>query len=549
LKTSRIASRRLVYILSCAAAAIASGFLHFWRIGSAPPGFYGDECSIAYNAYCLVKTGADEYGARWPVFFRSFDTYMDPINVYSVAGPIRMFGLHRWAARLPSSVYCFLACAVSFILLRACGLGGWFALGSSLVLSLSPWIFPLSRNAAYGGLTAAFFGTITGLLCFDVALRRRSIGHAVASGVACAFAVYASRNVVPVLILFAVGGGVVMGRVLFRRWRVVVVALASGLIVLVPFLVTALRAPHALTARVDQVGLMRAAHSPQEMASAFAGRYLDYFSPRFLFVSGDPDLRHHIGWNGELYWFLAPAILAGLYVTARFWRSQPRYRMVLVGLLVSPVPAALTVDRMHGPRSVYATIFWMLLAVFGARWLWRRGGFWRMLLLVTACVGMVEIAVYLHHYFGVYQTQSRPAFNAELGESLEYCFQHLRNDEVLYISPSTFSFNGAIVDSALRPWLYIYVLFYGRIDPHTYQKAGMPADRVRLYNGVAPRPGLLLRSNNFYWWSTGADPQAYVAPDDLPLPAGARLVSSNIFAAPYSFLQYQVFEIPRGAQP
>jgi hypothetical protein len=545
---SRIASRRLVYILSCAAAAIASALLHFWRIGSHPPGFYGDECSIAYNAYCIAETGADEYGVRWPVFFRSFDTYIDPINVYSVAGSIRLFGLHRRAARLPSGLYWFMACASFFILLRTWRLREWYALGGSFVLSLIPWIFPLSRNAAYGGLTAAYFGMITGFVCLDVALRRRSIGHAVGSGVACAFAVYASRNTVPVLILLTVGGGVVMGHALLRRRRVVVATFVSGLIVLLPFIFSALRLPRALTARFAQVGIMRKAHAPQELVLGIAGRYLDYFGPKFLFISGDGDLRHHTGWNGELSWYLAPLVLAGLYVTVRFWRSRPPYRIVLVGLLVSPIPAALTMDRMHGPRSAYATIFWVLLAVLGARWLWRRGGSWRKLLLVIVCAGGVEIVLYLHNYFGVYQTQCRPAFNAELGESLEYCFQHLQAGQVLYISPSTFSFNGAIVDSELKPWLYMYVLFYGKIDPHKYQQNGTPADQIQLYNGAPQRSGLLLRSNCFYWWERGADHQAYVAPDSMPLPVDARLVNSNTFAAPYSFLQYQVFEIPGATQ-
>ena len=528
--------------------AIASVFLHFWKLASAPPGFYGDECSIAYNAYCIAKTGADEYGVRWPIFFRSFDTYMDSINVYSAAVPIHMFGLHRWAARMPSGLYCCVACAAFFILLRAWGLGVWFALGGSLVLSLIPWIFPLSRNAAYGGLMAAFFGMITALLCLDIALRWRSIGYAVVSGVTGAFAVYASRNIVPILVLFAVGGGVVMGRALLRRWRVVGAAFVSGLIVLLPFVISALRFPQALTARFEQVGIMREAHSPQELVLGAASRYLDYFSPKLLFISGDRDLRHHTGWNGGLSWYLVPLVMAGLYATIRFWRLQPRYRMVLVGLLISPIPAVLTVDRMHGPRSAYATIFWVLLAVLGARWLWRRGGSWRKLVLVTVCAGAVESALYLHNYFGAYQTQSRPSFNAELGESLEYCFQRLRDDQMLYISPSTFSFNGAIVDSELKPWLYMYVLFYGKIDPHKYQQKGLPPDRVQLYNGIAHRSGLLLRSNCFYWWDRGADHQAYVAPDNLPLPVGARLVNFVIFAAPYSFLQYQVFEIPGSTQ-
>src|SRR3954464_14241294 len=30
-----------------------------------PPGFYVDESAISYNAYCIARTGADEFGVRF----------------------------------------------------------------------------------------------------------------------------------------------------------------------------------------------------------------------------------------------------------------------------------------------------------------------------------------------------------------------------------------------------------------------------------------------------------------------------------------------------
>src|SRR5436190_18208833 len=34
-----------------------------------PPGFYVDESAIAYNAYCIARTGAYEFGTRFPLIF------------------------------------------------------------------------------------------------------------------------------------------------------------------------------------------------------------------------------------------------------------------------------------------------------------------------------------------------------------------------------------------------------------------------------------------------------------------------------------------------
>jgi hypothetical protein len=158
------------------------------------------------------------------------------------------------------------------------------------------------------------------------------------------------------------------------------------------------------------------------------------------------------------------------------------------------------------------------------------------------CAGTLEIGLYLHNYFGVYQGRCSYAFQTELGISLKYCFQHLRDGEVLYLSTSTFSPYRAVVDANLKPFLYAYVLFYGKIDPRTYQQTGFP-DTVRLYEGNTPKPGLLLQSDYFLFdQPNGAPP--YAVPDDEPLPPQARLVKSVQFTDPNPFIHYRIFEIP-----
>jgi len=528
-------------------------FLHFWNIGTAPRGFFFDESAIAYNAYCIAQTGADEYGVRWPVFFRSFDIYMDPIGVYSAVLPIRAFGLREWAARLPSALYHLMACVAFFLLLRLWRFGSWFALGGSIVFSVIPWVFPVSRNCAYAGLTAAIFGMVTGLILIDSALRRRSTGRAVLAGAAWAFAVYASRSVCPVLALLAVGCGVVLWRPLVRRRRVVLATAISALVFLLPMIISVLRSPGALTTRFQQVNIFHGVAPLGEVMVSVASRYLDYFSPQFLLISGDPGLRHHTGRGGELYWCLAPLIVAGLYVVMRYWRRQPRYRIVLVGLLVSPVSAALTVDRMHSTRCAYGVIFWLLLAMLGARRLWQHKHVGRKLLVVACAVGAMETSAYLADYFGAYQTRCREAFETQLTEALRYCFGNLKTNETLYISDSAISalpFNENFapsgsglskleVDQSFKPCVYAHILFFGRIDPRVYQRMGIPPERARLYDGNIPEPGLLLRCNAMVAVSTALD-KYLVTRNTEPVPLGADLVQTIPFNRA---VRYEIYRI------
>ena len=39
------------------------------EFGSDAPGLHVDEAANAWNAYCLLKTGSDQHGVRWPVFY------------------------------------------------------------------------------------------------------------------------------------------------------------------------------------------------------------------------------------------------------------------------------------------------------------------------------------------------------------------------------------------------------------------------------------------------------------------------------------------------
>jgi len=52
--------------------------------------------------------------------------------------------------------------------------------------------------------------------------------------------------------------------------------------------------------------------------SGLASRYVEYFSPGFLFFGGDRVLHHHTGFGGELFRFLIPMVLAGVYCLIRF---------------------------------------------------------------------------------------------------------------------------------------------------------------------------------------------------------------------------------------
>jgi 4-amino-4-deoxy-L-arabinose transferase-like glycosyltransferase len=75
-----------------------------------------DEAAFGYNAYSILTTGADEYGTRLPLQFKSVGDYKGPLYVYLAVPMIKLLGLNSFAIRfLPALMGSLSAVSVYFI--------------------------------------------------------------------------------------------------------------------------------------------------------------------------------------------------------------------------------------------------------------------------------------------------------------------------------------------------------------------------------------------------------------------------------------------------
>src|ERR1043166_5686828 len=125
---------------------IAGGALLYTRsLTTHPAGFYIDESSIAYNAHSIAQTGHDEHGEAWPLYFRAFGDYKNPVYIYLLALIFKVIGPGILAARSLSALLGFAAAL-------AIGLLAWrvtkrlpVVLLVALAALFTPWLFELSR--------------------------------------------------------------------------------------------------------------------------------------------------------------------------------------------------------------------------------------------------------------------------------------------------------------------------------------------------------------------------------------------------------------------
>jgi 4-amino-4-deoxy-L-arabinose transferase-like glycosyltransferase len=530
--------KKIWFIFAAVVLFSLSAFLHFWKIGEVPPGFYWDEASLGYNAYCLAETGKDEAGNSFPLFCRVFSYYGDPAIIYSAWPVVKIFGLTKVACRSVSAFYLICASVLFVFLSYAHVRNKWISLVAGFVFSILPWVFPTSRTIVIG-YAPMLLGIIAGWLFLMKAMGRNNWKYAVIAGISWSMVMYCYGSGRPFSALAMILFVFAFNFLLIKRIKTFVIFVISYFCASIPLIVAVVNNPAVIVSRFSDVSVWGDGASLYEVATRILVRYAEYFSPDFLFVSGDPEFRHNAGNSGELYIFMIPFIIAGFYFAIKKFRKNPYCRFLLYAVLAYPAAAVLTTERMHSARCMNGAPFWCMLAVMGFYFIWTYKRKFRIAAIAILCFSAIEISSYFINYFGKYAIESRGSFYASFTETVEYCFKNLSGNETLYVSDSVFF---QPVDKSFKPYWYVYFLFYGKIAPATYQKTGIP-EYICPYDGKIRNPGIFIRMNSRISVDRSGNPIAIL--NNEPVPANSRLIHK----IPLSAGSGRFFEIYRVSFP
>ena len=135
--------------------------LRLYNLSNDPAGLFTDEASVGYNAYTIAHFGTDEYGTSYPFFFKAFGEYKNPVEIYSTAPFVGLFGLNEFTTRLPSAIYGTLGIIAIYLvtleLFANVKKKQFLALSTALLLTISPWDIQFSRVALEGLMAYVFF--------------------------------------------------------------------------------------------------------------------------------------------------------------------------------------------------------------------------------------------------------------------------------------------------------------------------------------------------------------------------------------------------------
>lgn len=464
-------------------------FFRIYNLSSIPPSASLDEASIGYNAYSLLRTGADEYDNRFPLLLRAYDDWRPALYVYLVIPCIKIFGLNIFAVRLPSVILSIFTMIATYFLTKAILNNQEYlmnkkinnktiALLTTLLLAISPWHIYLSRLGHEANAGLAFF-----IFAMTFFIKRNLFLSFLFFTLS--FMSYQSEKIfVPLMLLSIV---LIYKNELVKFKKQLFLSLILCLIILTPFIRETL-SPHALIrfqatniisankARFDKnaINLKQAVDTGDNLRKIIYNRriliariifegYTSHFNHSWLFANQFND-KHKIPGIGLMYFWEMPVLIIGLIILI-IKKIDWKIKMLLIlWLLISPISAAVTTDSPHAMRSYTFLPVVQIISALGIisifnllknRFLQISSFVFFITLIITSLICLYK------QYFIVFPKTQSSSFQYALSKAIPFVLNIQKFHENVIFSNQNNLYQS-----------YMFFLFYSQYDPAVYQKEG-----------------------------------------------------------------------------
>lgn len=404
---------------------------HIAILPFSPPGFFLDESAGAAHVVSMIQQGANAHGETWPLFSASLGGgYTTPIYLYPLVGWAAIFGTSELALRA-FSLFATLMTATLIMCTASLWQGRRTGLIAGVVTLSLPWAW-IQGSIAWDPALVPLFVALP-LLALSILLRSPPKSRVLKAAllvalplslIALAYLYPPARITAPLLFIAA------YGILLFRKaisYRTVIATCILSLLASLPLAAfmlqpESLERSRALSIFHDQTiidGLI-----------LFVINCLQLLNPIFLFITGDPNLRHATGIQGMLGIATIPAIAMIAYATYTFFKKKqsvhvrikkPTLQLLLIclfGITASIVGSALTNEgQPHSLRATAAWPFMVIIIAVGWQRLFALNGKIVIKSLAIAIFALATIA-YIIDLAVYYPTRSADSFDAGIREQL-----------------------------------------------------------------------------------------------------------------------------------
>ncbi|MCJ7805559.1 phospholipid carrier-dependent glycosyltransferase [Patescibacteria group bacterium] len=458
--------------------------LRFAYLDKFPPALNWDEISHGYNAYSILKTGADQWGQKFPlVNFRAYGDYPLPLNLYITIPSIVVFGLNAFSIRFPHVILGVLTVVATYFLALGLTKRRGLALLASFLVAVEPWTLFTSRIVLQQNVS--IFLLVTAMAAFfNWHKSKYLLPLSLVSLFLSLFAYHSTRIFSPMILVAAVIIYRQDFKSLFKKGGFLFALLIS---VVLSFLVLAAaiilepssRARGQWLFIINQSAVNKIIENrnnsklpvliskvvynrPTYFASQFTKNYLEYFSPKFLFLNGGTQYQYSLPGFGLSYLINLPFFYLGLLILLKRAKDSTDYQFILVWLLLSPIPGAITNEHFAVTRISTMLPLPQILSALGAFFVFdylnkKTAGKYKSILVALYLIGIYFFAEsYLINYFIKYPRTYSWSWQYGYRQAVEY-------------TKANYSKYDKIIVTKKYGEPHEFFLFYWPWDPAKYQ--------------------------------------------------------------------------------
>jgi 4-amino-4-deoxy-L-arabinose transferase-like glycosyltransferase len=464
---------------------LLAAFFRLYQLGSIPAGLLNDEANKGYDAYSLLLTGKDQWGAFLPLTnLRGFGDYPPPLYQYLSIVPIALLGLSAFSVRVVSAFAGVTSVLAIFFVGRKL-FNEKVGLYAALLLAILPWAVGLSRVGMEANLAipllliALFFGIKN--------YGKHTLRNLIISSLFLAVTLYTYSA-------FTLFAPLVFVVILFDNFskklgikKIFIPIILFGLIALPLFInkgsASVRFSQVGLTTNVNSIGLLdnlnmqigqcKSQYAPVLckiadnkvvlFSSVFAKNYLAHFSPNFLYVNGTVTQYSILQERGLDYIFASVLLILGLYYLLKINPNKKVSLVLILLFLLAPIPDSLTGDGNFSRASMMQPML-VLIDAIGLYYLISILSLIKKFYIKALVISLVSFVVvfsvfsflvtYTTYFKNNYSIYSQYGYQ----DLMQKVYSERNNYDRIYISKH-------LNDTKQ----YIYYLFYERYNPEKFQ--------------------------------------------------------------------------------
>lgn len=435
-------------------------FLRVYKFPSIPAGIYQDEANASYEAYSLLRTGADKWGYHFPIYFVSWGSGQNVMQSYLSIPFVAIFGLNTFSTRIVPLLLGILSIPLAYFAANKI-YNSTVGLLAELFVVIAPWHIMLSRWAVESDISPFFMllSVVVWVYTFENDRYRKFIPFVLVP-FALSFYTYA-LDAIPILLMII--GFIWLYRAdIKQEWRRFLVSCIIFLAISSPFFVfLAINFLHispnnALAWLPISIPVLPTTRLAQVNTYGWESNLaLDFLFILLGFEDGLP-------WDSiqgflPLGLFYIPCMVPLFIMALKKFHSKKNLLPVVWILATASLFFIAPVNGIRGNAIFFPLLLLCALAVWYISQSIHKIRYQRLFILIAVCLSLFYSTVFSYVYFTNQNQYIYSDFNVGFDTALSSAISNHKPGEPILISDK------------LR-LSYVYTIFYAHVDPADFQK-------------------------------------------------------------------------------